>query len=157
MSWEDAQLYVEWLSGRTGESYRLPSESEREYAARAGTRTAYSWGDAVGVNLANCFGCGSPWDVLSTAPVGSFDANAWGLHDVHGNVDEWTQDCWNANYVGAPSDGSAWLSGTCAERLLRGGSWLDYAVYFRSASRFRKAAGYRYYANGFRVARTVAP
>ena len=126
VSWHDAKRYVEWLSGRTGESYRLLSESEWEYAARAGTSTAYNWGNEVGVNRANCWGCGSRWDDERTAPVGSFDANAWGLHDVHGNVWEWTEDCWNESYAGAPSDGSAWLTGNCGSRVWRSGSWNDH-------------------------------
>ena len=92
--------------------------------ARAGTGTAYSWGNEIGTNRANCDGCGSQWDDAQTAPVGSFGANAWGLHDMHGNVWEWVEDCWHENYAGAPSDGTAWTSvGNCSERVLRGGSW----------------------------------
>ena len=124
VSWEDAQSYVTWLSRETGESYRLPSESEWEYAARAGTATKYSWGNEIGVNRANCDGCGSRWDNQRTAPVGSFAPNGFGLYDMHGNVWEWVEDCWNGSYAGAPSDGGAWESGNCAERVLRGGSWL---------------------------------
>ena len=157
VNWGDAQSYVEWLSRRTGEAYRLPSESEWEYAARAGTRTAYSWGDAVGDNRANCYGCGSSWDNLSPAPVGSFDANAWGLHDVHGNVWEWVQDCWNADYEGAPSDGSAWLSGTCSERVLRSGSWDYVPSSLRAANRIKIPTGIRDVDFGLRVVRTLAP
>ncbi len=107
VSWEDAQAYVAWLSLETGEPYRLPSEAEWEYAARAGTETAYSWGNEIGDNRANCFNCGSRWDNGQTAPVGSFGANAWGLHDMHGNVFEWVEDCSHLRYVGAPSDGTA--------------------------------------------------
>ena len=123
VSWEDAQAYVAWLSRKTGEAYRLLSEAEWEYAARAGTTTRYHWGDDIGRNRANCYddSCGDSWDY--TAPVGSFAANAFGLHDVHGNVWEWVEDCWNGNYAGAPSDGSAWESGNCDGRVLRGGSW----------------------------------
>ena len=95
VSWNDAQEYVAWLSSEAGAQYRLPSEAEWEYAARAGTATAYSWGSQVGSNRANCDGCGSRWDNEMTAPVGSFGANAWGLHDMHGNVWEWVQDCWH--------------------------------------------------------------
>ena len=123
VSWEDAQSYVTWLSRETGESYRLPSESEWEYAARAGTATKYSWGNEIGVNRANCDGCGSRWDNQRTAPVGSFAPNGFGLYDMHGNVWEWVEDCWNGSYAGAPSDGGAWRSGDCAKRVLRGGSW----------------------------------
>ena len=123
VSWEDAQSYVSWLSARTGKAYRLLSESEWEYVARAGTETAYSWGDSIGVNRANCDGCGSQWDDEKTAPVGSFEANAWGVHDMHGNVLEWVQDCYSKySYYGAPSDGSAWESEDSSYRVLRGGS-----------------------------------
>ena len=157
VSWEDAKGYVQWLSRRTGKEYRLPSEAEWEYAARAGTETAYSWGDAIGVNLANCGGCGSQWDGSKTAPVGSFGANAWGLHDMHGNVYEWVEDCWNGSYRGAPSDGSAWLSGDCSERVLRGGSWIDEPAALRAAYRFTSPTGDRSLVSGFRVARTLTP
>ena len=157
VSWDDAKRYVEWLSGRTGESYRLLSESEWEYAARAGTGTAYSWGDEVGVNRANCAGCGSEWDGRTTAPAGSFAANAWGLHDMHGNVWEWVEDCWSGSYAGAPADGGAWLGGNCAERGLRGGSWHNDISSLRAAGRAKNTTGVRLNRNGFRVARTPAP
>ena len=157
VSWDDAKRYVRWLSRKTGKPYRLPSESEWEYAARAGTQTAYSWGDEIGVNRANCRGCGSQWDGDGTAPVGSFGANAWGLHDMHGNVWEWVEDCWNGSYAGAPADGSAWLSGNCDERVLRGGSWNIIPSYLRVANRLGNTSGIRYDLNGFRVARTLAP
>ena len=114
VSWDDAQSYVRWLSARTGKSYRLLSEAEWEYVARAGTETAYSWGDSIGVNRANCYGCGSAWDREQTAPVGSFTANTWGVYDMHGNVLEWVLDCPNESYKGAPTDGSAWTSGNCS-------------------------------------------
>ena len=122
VSWEDAIAYTEWLSAQTGERYRLPSEAEWEYAARAGSTTKYSWGNEIGHNRANCNACGSQWDNEKTAPVGSFGPNAFGLHDMHGNLWEWVQDCWNDSYQGAPADGSAWTSGACAIRVLRGGS-----------------------------------
>ncbi len=124
VSWEDAVAYAEWLSVQTGERYRLPSEAEWEYAARAGSTTKYGWGNDIGHNRANCGGCGSQWDDEKTAPVGSFNPNAFGLHDMHGNLWEWVQDCWNGSYQGAPADGSAWTSGDCERRVLRGGSWL---------------------------------
>ena len=139
VSWEDAVAYTQWLSSQTGKNYRLPSEAEWEYAARAGSTTKYSWGNDIGVNRANCNGCGSQWDDRQTAPVGSFRANRWGLHDMHGNVWEWVQDCWHWDYKGAPADGSAWFeseAGDCGTRrglfgiveaktgrVLRGGSW----------------------------------
>ena len=123
VSWDDAQDYVAWLSARTGGAYRLPSEAEWEYAARAGTTTKYSWGNEIGVNRANCGAnrCGDQWEY--TAPAGSFRPNAFGLFDMHGNVWEWVQDCWQASHAGAPVDGSERLSGDCAVRVLRGGSW----------------------------------
>ena len=102
VTWHDATAYAEWLSRETGEEYRLPSESEWEYAARAGSTTRYPWGTDMGRNRANCDGCGSRWDDDRTAPVGSFAPNAWGVHDTHGNVDEWVEDCWHRNYVGSP-------------------------------------------------------
>ncbi len=158
VSWEDAQLYVQWLSRRTGHGYRLPSESEWEYAARSGTSTKYWWGDGVGVSRANCDGCGSRWDDRSTAPVGSFAASPWGLHDMHGNVWEWVGDCWNGSHEGAPADGSARNSRDCAEGVLRGGSWNDIPRHLRSANRLRYLPGdWNYNVIGFRVARTLTP
>jgi len=156
VSWDDAQSYVSWLSARTGKTYRLLSESEWEYVARAGTETAYSWGDSVGVNRANCDGCGSQWDDKQTAPVGSFAANAWGVYDMHGNVWEWVQDCWNKSYEGAPSDGSSWESGDCDRRVLRGGTWAIYPRRLHSAARgSRSTEDDRYHYDGFRVARDL--
>ena len=160
VSWDDAQAYVSWLSLRTGERYRLPSEAEWEYAARAGTTTAYSWGANIGRNRANCSGCGSPWDDDRTAPAGSFAANRFGLHDMHGNVTEWVQDCWNDDYEGAPIDGAARANGLldygrCAGRMLRGGSWVDFAGSIRSSSRRSAVADRRYREFGFRVAKTL--
>ena len=157
VSWEDAQSYVSWLSRETGAAYRLPSESEWEYSARAGTVTSYGWANEIGRNRANCDGCGSRWDDDRTAPVGSFAANSWGLYDMHGNVWEWVEDCWNGSYRGAPLDGSAWPQGNCSERVLRGGSWFDYPGLLRSAFRFRNAPGSRSSYVGFRVARTLTP
>ena len=155
VSWYDAMAYAEWLSGQIGDRYRLPTEAEWEYAARAGSTTAYSWGDSIGRNRANCNGCASLWDGERTALVGSFKANGWGLYDMHGNVREWVQDCWNANYEGAPTDGTAWLSGDCDKRVLRGGSWYFGPRSLRSAYRSRHTAEDRYYdAFGFRIARS---
>ena len=157
VSWDDARSYVSWLSRRTGERYRLPSESEWEYAARAGSTSKYSWGNEVGRNRANCNGCGSRWDGQRTAPVGSFAPNAFGLYDMHGNVYEWVEDCWNGSYADAPSDGGARLSGDCAKRVLRGGSWYVDPRYLRAAARNGSTAGYRNSGDGFRVARTLTP
>ena len=135
VSWDDAQLFVDWLNDKTDGGFRLPTEAEWEYAARAGSTTQYGWGDSIGNNRANCQDCGSQWDSGLTAPVGSFQANAWGLHDLHGNVYEWVQDCWNDSYLGAPADGSAWKSGNCLRRVIRGGSWNSESWYLRSAYR----------------------
>ncbi len=128
VSWYDVQSFIDWLNDRTGGNFRLPSEAEWEYAARAGTTTRHSWGDDIGNNLANCINyyCGDRWDY--TAPTGSFPPNPWGLHDMYGNVWEWTQDCSGNGYEGAPTDGSAWTSDDydCRRwRRIRGGSWYD--------------------------------
>ena len=196
VDWNDAKRYVGWLSWKTGKGYRLLSESEWEYVARAGTGTSYWWGNEIGRNRANCDGCGSQWDdektssvgsilagasaaaakvsalamaspfglygihgnVRKTLPVGSFSANAFGLYDVYGNVKEWVEDCWNdGDYDGAPTDGSAWESGKCGQRVLRGGSWNSGARGLRSASRGWSTAGNRGSGVGFRVARTLTP
>ena len=151
--------YVRWLSGQTGERYRLPSEAEWEYAARAGSVTAYSWGNEIGRNRAKCDFCGSQWDNRAAAvPVGSFGPNGWGLHDMHGNVVEWVQDCWNESYRGAPADGSAWESGDCSLRVYRGGHSAHLLPSdVRSANRNRVTTTFRYYRVGFRVARTITP
>ena len=156
VSWEDAKEYVRWLSRKTGEGYRLLSESEWEYAARGGSTTRYWWGDTVGRGRANCDGCGSRWDDETTAPVGSFSANRFGLHDVHGNVWEWVEDCRHGSYVGAPGDGSAWTTGgECGHRVLRGGSWSGGPRDVRSAYRGWLGSGIRGNLVGFRVARTL--
>ena len=157
VSWKDAQAYVAWLTRESGARYRLLSEAEWEYVARAGSETAYSWGHEVGRNRANCRGCGSQWDGKRTAPVGSFGANAFGLYDVHGNVWEWVEDCWNGNYEGAPTDGTAWTKGNCDTRVVRGGSWDDDPRYLRSAFRSGGPSGNRDINVGFRVARSLTP
>ena len=157
VSWEDAQEYVRWLSKETGARYRLLTEAEWEYAARAGSSTAYSWGDEVGSGHANCGSCDSEWDYWTTAPVGSFPPNAWGLHDMHGNVSEWVEDCWNDSYEGAPSDGAAWLSGDCSRRGSRGGGSTYPAKDVGSASRSYGSIDEPDKDMGFRVARVVNP
>ena len=155
MSWQDTRSYVKWLSDKTEKNYRLLSEAEWEYAARAGTTTRYWWGDDIGRNNANCRGCGSEWDNSQTAPVGKFPANAFGLHEVHGNVWEWVEDVLHEDYTGAPDDGSAWTEGgDQGRRVLRGGSWGYDPRFLRSAYRFRFDPDYRRYLIGFRVART---
>ena len=158
VSWEDATAYAEWLSAETGQRYRLPSEAEWEYAARAGTTTAYSWGNDIGQNRANCNRCGSRWDAKQTAPAGSFVANAWGLHDMHGNVWEWVEDCWHDSYERAPVDGSAWTrGGDCGSRVVRGGSWGTAWQGLSSETRERRGVGLRHNRVGFRLARTLTP
>ena len=163
VSWDNAQSYVEWLSGRTGHRYRLLSESEWEYAARAGTTGPFHTGSTISTDQANYDGrfVYEPGREgvfrVQTLPVGSFPANGFGLHDVHGNVFEWVQDCWNDSYTGAPSDGSARESGDCSRRVLRGGSWSTEPRNLRSASRGRSDSGNRFSNFGFRVARTLTP
>jgi formylglycine-generating enzyme required for sulfatase activity len=157
VTWDEAKQYVTWLSRMTGKTYRLLAEAEWEYAARAGTATIYPWGDEIGQGNANCNGCGSQWDNKRTAPVGSFAANAFGIYDMAGNVSQWVEDCWNDNYNGAPIDGSAWTSGDCNRRVIRGGSWNGDPQDLRSANRGWDATEGRYVFLGFRVARTLAP
>ena len=163
VSWDDAQSYVRWLSERTGERYRLLSESEWEYVARAGTTTPFHFGSTISTDQANyngnyTYGGGRKGVYREkTISVGSFGANAWGLHDVHGNVWEWVGDCWYGSYTGAPADGSAWARGDCAKRVLRGGSWLNLPRYLRSANRYRLPPAYRSFNLGFRIARTLTP
>ena len=157
VTWDDAQRYVVWLSKMTGQPYRLLTEVEWEYAARAGTTTAYYWGNEIGTGKANCVGCDSQWDRKGTAPVGSFAANPFGLYDMAGNVWQWLQNCNNRNYNGAPTDGSAWISGDCSRRVSRGGSWVFGPQRLRSAHRAMDASGYRAYGTGFRVGRTLSP
>ena len=160
VSWEDVTTdYLPWLSRKTGKTYRLLTEAEWEFAARAGNQTKYTWGDKIGTNRANCDGCGSQWDTKQTAPVGSFDANAFGLHDMHGNVWEWVEDCWHGTYADAPTDGSAWTS-SCSEasRVLRSGSYRDSPQSLRSAYRTRIRPSVRIFnGSGFRVGRTLDP
>jgi formylglycine-generating enzyme required for sulfatase activity len=151
VSWKDAKDYVAWLAKATGKPYRLPSESEWEYAARAATQTRYWWGDRLQSGMAACKDCG---DTASERPikVGSFRANPFGLHDMGGSVDQWVEDCWHRNYQGAPADGSAWSDGDCTSHVLRSGSWKNDAKYVRSANRDSYDTNVRYPTHGFRVA-----
>ena len=182
VSWEDVQSYVDWLSLKTGHPYRLLSESEWEYVARAGTSTSFYYGETISPDQANYRENG----LGQTLPVGSYPANAFGLYDVNGNVWEWLQDCWNDSYSGAPSDGSAWESEQCRScvlrggtwygnvwkwlqglardlaweseqcRVLRGGAWGTSPLSLRSANRSRGHSGYRFDGSGFRVCRTLS-
>ncbi|MEJ1160238.1 SUMF1/EgtB/PvdO family nonheme iron enzyme [Prosthecomicrobium sp. N25] len=152
VSWTEAKGYADWLSRKTGKRYRLPTEAEWEYAARAGTRTTYFWGAALLRERANCAGCNAT-PLRRAVSVGSFAPNDFGLYDMAGNVAEWVEDCWTENYKGAPADGSARAAPTCRERVLRGGSFVNDPRYLRSAARFKYDAEVRYYANGLRVAR----
>ncbi len=145
VSFNDAQDYVNWLSKQTGKKYRLPSEAEWEYAARAGTKSRYWWGDEIGHNNANCDGCRSYWDDKQTAPVSSFGANAFGLYNTAGNVGEWVEDCWHDNYRNAPTNGSAWKksdNGYCGKRVIRGGSWDKTPKDLRSTYRYGHSTEY---------------
>jgi len=167
VSWQDANAYITWLNKKLRRGslasmdadgpYRLPSESEWEYAARAGTRTARWWGDSIGLSNADCDGCGSRWDKKQTAPAGSFHRNPFGLYDMLGNAWQWVEDCWNENYLGAVGDGSPWISGECEQRVIRGGGWSNEPWLLRSAERSHTSPDYTKRANyiGFRVARTL--
>jgi formylglycine-generating enzyme required for sulfatase activity len=169
VSWNDITAeYLPWLSRTTGKTYRLLSEAEREYAARAGTTTPFATGPTITIEQAN-FNGNEPYgesftlwasgrkDLLQgkTVEVGSFKPNAFGLYDMHGNAWEWVQDCWNSNYNGAPTDGSAWTVGECDKRIPRGGSWQMDPKRLRSAQRAYLTPSFRSHNNGFRVARTL--
>ncbi|MFN8722266.1 MAG: SUMF1/EgtB/PvdO family nonheme iron enzyme [Rhodospirillales bacterium] len=154
VSWEDAQAYVRWLSQRTGRGYRLLSEAEWEYAARAGTTTTYFWGNDIGRGNANCDGCGSQWDDRITSPVGSFPANRFGLHDMAGNALQWVEDCWSDRFPTSGDANVVMSIGSCDRRVLRGGSWGSFPTILRSANRYRLTPGTRDNYLGFRVART---
>ena len=155
VNWNDAKQYVAWLARVTGKPYRLLTDAEYEYATRAGTSTAYPWGDDIGENKANCNGCGSRASEGETATVGKFPPNQFGLHDMVGNVMEWTEDCLHYDYNGAPTDGTAWIKGACDQRIVRGRSWSGAPDGLRSAYRSSLSADVRYDRLGFRVARTL--
>jgi formylglycine-generating enzyme required for sulfatase activity len=156
VNWNDAQLYLAWLKTHTGYEYRLLSEAEWEYAARAGQVGVYAWGDAIGDHHANCLNCGGLTKEEGTRAVGSFAANGYSIFDMHGNVREWVADCWHENYQGAPQDGSAWVN-QCSEasRVVRGGAWNNAAQDLRAAARHREIWDKRADNIGFRVARVV--
>lgn len=155
LSWNDAQQYVRWLSKLTGQNYRLPSEAEWEYAARAGTSSRYWWGDNMQSGKANCKGCGGDWSNEAPADVDAFPANPFGIYGTSGGVWEWVADCWNKSYAGAPKDGSVWTQSDCRENVIRGGSWRNDKTYAHAASRFTYDTGVRYILNGFRVAKSL--
>ena len=167
VSWEDARAYVRWLNEETGEAYRFLSEAEWEYVARAGTTTARYWGESEAGQCRYANGrdasMGFEWAVschdghARTAPVGRYEANAFGLYDVLGNVWEWTADCWNESYAGAPSNGRAWEIGDCSVRVVRGGSWVSRPRNLRSATRFGGPTLGPIDVAGFRLARTLTP
>jgi formylglycine-generating enzyme required for sulfatase activity len=155
LSWQDAAQYVAWLSKTTGKKYRLPSEAEWEYAARAGTETEFWWGDDVGEGNADCRDCGGEWSKKTPAEVDTYPPNAFGLHGMNGGVWEWGADCWFDSHEGAPADGSSRSTSGCQSRILRGGAWRNNAGYARSASRFTYDFDVRYILNGFRVVRSM--
>ena len=161
VNWDDAQAYVRWLSRKSGARYRLLSEAEWEYVARAGTTTPFYFGSTISPDQANyrgtrIYGSGRKGVYREkTVPVGGFPSNAFGLHDVHGNVWEWFEDCWNGSYAGAPGNGDAWTTGDCGKRVLRGGSWSNHPGDVRAARRFLDRADDRDRSSGFRVARTM--
>jgi formylglycine-generating enzyme required for sulfatase activity len=163
VTWEQVKQYVAWLSKMTGQTYRLLTEAEWEYAARAGTNTAYPWGNEIGNGNANCSGCGSQWaddeENPKTAPVALFPPNAFRLHDMNGNVWEWVEDCYQSNYNEAPTDGSALITRDCINHVIRGGSWIVWRFPHsaRSASRDHYAKDQLRAYVGFRVARTLTP
>lgn len=169
VSWNDARAYAQWLSKKTGKRYRLPTEAEWEYAARAGSAASRYWGDdsvqacryanVADQSRVQSWGFGQKHECTDghyfTAPAGGYAPNRFGLYDMIGNVWEWTEDCWNAGYAGAPADGSAWLAGDCAQRVSRGGSWSTVPRFARSAARHKNAADHRDNLTGFRLARTL--
>ena len=164
VSWHDAKAYVQWLSHKTGKPYRLLTEAEWEYVARAGTTTPFHFGNTISTDQANyngnyTYSSGTKGKYRKqTIPVGSFSANNFGLHDMHGNVYEWVEDCWHSSYRRAPTDGSAWIAkGDCSKRVYRGGSWDVGPGVLRSANRGWSGAGRRSVDLGFRVALTLTP
>jgi len=160
VSHPDVQAYAKWLSAKTGHVYRMLSEAEREYAARAGSSGPFPFpfdnDDAQKYSIAQHANTYGPTDGYAyTAPVGSFPANAFGVYDMHGNVYEWVADCGHPNYVGAPSDGSAWTTGKCQTRVMRGNDWGEAPVFSRSGNRNYRAPEVRGDFLGFRVAREL--
>lgn len=157
VSWDHATAYAAWLSQKTGSRYRLLSEAEWEYAARAGSASPYPTGDSARDSLGNCWEDYCRDGFKNSAPVGSFAPNAFGLHDMHGNVWEWVQDCYAYNYLaGQRTDGSAHSPANCTRRVVRGGSWSDAPLMIRSAERLRMYHTEENPLFGFRVAKTLS-
>ncbi|WP_046022083.1 SUMF1/EgtB/PvdO family nonheme iron enzyme [Magnetospira sp. QH-2] len=155
VTYAEIKTYVAWLAEFTGKPYRLPSEAEWEYAARAGTSTRYWWGDKVGEGNANCRDCGTEWSGFESAPVATFEPNPFGFYDMNGNVWEWVADCWNKDHKKAPADGSARMTGQCNQPVTRGGSWYYFPKLAASAYRYRNGVEVKSYNIGFRVARDM--
>ena len=161
VTWNDAKAYAGWLSKRTGRSYRLLSEAEREYVTRAGAATPFWWGSSISTDQSNydgnhTYGGGVKGEYRKmTLPVASFQPNPWGLYQVHGNVYDWVEDCFHDSYRGAPLDGTAWITGDCIYRVHRGGSWSSEPQYLGAAFRNSTNPDIRHYEIGFRVARTL--
>jgi formylglycine-generating enzyme required for sulfatase activity len=155
VSWQDAVAYTEWLSRKTRQTYRLPTDAEWEYAARGNTSSKFWWGDDTGVAMANCEGCGSLWDGEKTTSVATFRPNSFGLYDTAGNVFEWVLDCYNSSYAEAPADGSAFDKPGCGKRVIRGGAWSFPPQEVRSANRWRDFPTRHSDDTGFRVVREL--
>ncbi len=170
LDWKDAEAFIAWINTRARAArpeigarnpYRLPSEAEWEYAARAGTNTSRWWGDGIGGGHANCNGCGSQWDNRLLGRVDAFETNAFGLSGMLGNAWEWTADCWHPSYLGAPTDGRAWTDNACTRHAIRGGAWNNIPIFVRSAARAAAAQNgaerdYDYSTlTGFRIARDL--
>ncbi|MFC1685303.1 SUMF1/EgtB/PvdO family nonheme iron enzyme, partial [Pseudomonadota bacterium] len=153
VSWEDAQAYAQWLSKQSGAVYRLPTEAEWEYAAAGGADSLFWWGYDIGENQANCFNCGGKWAGKQTAPVDSFKPNPYGIHNTAGNAMEWVQDCYHSNYEGAPTDGSAWASFDCKQRVARGGAYSKPGESMRATKRSRQTSASKLPILGFRLVR----
>ncbi|TAN48908.1 MAG: formylglycine-generating enzyme family protein [Rhodospirillales bacterium] len=164
VTFDDVTQYLTWLSKKTGKRYRLPSEAEWEWAARGGAKTIYPWGDGMEDGLANCRSCGAePFGGFSSAPVGSYPPNGYGLYDMTGNVWEWVQDCWHPDHTGASKDAkprgpeTQSLPGipACLARVMKGGAWYYFAPMARPAARARNDSRVLSYVLGFRVAREI--
>jgi formylglycine-generating enzyme required for sulfatase activity len=153
VTWDDAVAYAQWLSRETGRRYRLPSEAEWEYAARAGRPKAFWWGNEAEIGRAVCFDCGTQWDNRVAAPVASLAPNPFGLYDTAGNVMEWVGDCWSPDYAGAPADARTRTDGDCRFRVARGGAFNKPAVAMRSAARNHFVPATRIDMLGFRIVR----